>query len=77
MMLKTCRETSQLLSRSLDEELAWSERLQVRLHLRLCDACRRFEDQMRLLRRACAEIASGQRLAPRPLDPARRRPPDL
>jgi predicted anti-sigma-YlaC factor YlaD len=67
-MMKTCRETSLLLSRSLDETLPWQVRGQVRLHLMMCAACRRFERQMLLLRRACAQVASGRRLAPRRAD---------
>jgi predicted anti-sigma-YlaC factor YlaD len=71
-MMKTCRETSLLLSRSLDEKLSWLERTQVRLHLMLCEACRLFERQMLVLRVACAEMASGGRVAPRHSDHADR-----
>ncbi len=46
----TCKEVSSLVSQSLDRRLSWYERLQVRLHLFVCDACRRFAHQMRFLR---------------------------
>jgi predicted anti-sigma-YlaC factor YlaD len=71
-MMKNCRETSLLLSRSLDEKLSWLDLAQVRLHLMLCDACRQFERQMLVLRLACAQIASGRRAAPRGKDNADR-----
>jgi predicted anti-sigma-YlaC factor YlaD len=71
-MMKSCRDTSLLVSRSLDETLPWHESLQVRLHLLMCTACRRFERQMLLLRAACAEVAEGRRLAPGRPEPDRR-----
>lgn len=57
----SCRETSALVSKSLDERLSWRERIAVRLHLAMCSACRAFERQMLLLRSACAELAAGRR----------------
>jgi predicted anti-sigma-YlaC factor YlaD len=47
-----CKETSELVSRSLDERLSWSQRMGVRLHLLMCAACRQFAVQMSFLRRA-------------------------
>ena len=41
-MLK-CREASFLVSQSRDRRLRWSERLALRLHLWICDQCRRYE----------------------------------
>ncbi|MHB8454571.1 MAG: zf-HC2 domain-containing protein [Acidiferrobacterales bacterium] len=46
----TCKEVSSLVSQSLDRQLSWYEHLQVRLHLFVCDACRRFARQMHFLR---------------------------
>jgi len=48
----SCKDVSLLISRSYDAKLTWRQRLAVRLHLLVCDACRRFEEQMRFLRRA-------------------------
>ena len=48
----SCKETSELVSRSLDERLSWSQRMAVRLHLLMCGACRRFVEQMGVIRRA-------------------------
>ena len=48
----SCKETPQLVSRSLDARLSWSQRMAVRLHLLMCGACRRFVEQMGVIRRA-------------------------
>jgi len=46
----TCRETARLVSKDLDTRLTLRERWQVRLHLRLCEACRSYRAQLRRLR---------------------------
>jgi predicted anti-sigma-YlaC factor YlaD len=46
----TCKQASQFVSISLDRPLSWSERLQLKLHLLLCNACRRFNQQLQMLR---------------------------
>jgi hypothetical protein len=48
----SCKDTSLLVTRALDEPLSWRQRLGVRLHLAMCGACRRFERQTAFLRRA-------------------------
>lgn len=55
--MKSCREISELVSRSLDEPLGLTARLQVRLHLLFCEGCRRMEQQLRFVQRACRELA--------------------
>ena len=45
-----CQTAAQLISRRLDEPLAWHERCALRLHLALCVACRRFTRQVVFLR---------------------------
>lgn len=47
-----CRDMTHLISRSLDEELPWHERLAYRLHVLYCTSCRRFGRQLRALRDA-------------------------
>lgn len=55
MKLKaTCREVTQLLLRGEDRRLPLSERLTIRLHMLVCEACPRFERQVELMRRASA-----------------------
>jgi Putative zinc-finger len=46
-----CREVSRLVSDSLDRKLGWSDWLGMRLHLMICENCRRFSRQLRVLRR--------------------------
>lgn len=45
-----CREASQLISQSLDRPLSWSERWQLKIHLWMCNACRRFKKQLNQLK---------------------------
>jgi hypothetical protein len=53
----TCKETALLVSQSYDRRLSWRERLGVRLHLVVCDACTHFRRQMDFLRRAISRFA--------------------
>lgn len=46
-----CKQTSLLVSQSLDRPLTWRERLAVRIHLLICVYCRRFMQQLKLIRR--------------------------
>ncbi|MBM4220683.1 MAG: zf-HC2 domain-containing protein [Gammaproteobacteria bacterium] len=55
----SCKDTSELVSRSLDEELSWRQRIAVRLHLLICGACRRFVAQMGFIRRAARRYPGG------------------
>jgi len=45
----TCRQTSQLISESLDRPLPFSDRIKIKFHLFLCAACNRFNIQIRQL----------------------------
>jgi hypothetical protein len=49
-LMKTCKETSLLVTQSLDRKLTWTERLGMRIHLAVCNNCARFTKQMRLIR---------------------------
>lgn len=57
----TCREVHQLTSEGLDRHLSVVERLRVRLHLLVCLACRRFNEQTLLIRRALREVPADER----------------
>ncbi len=50
MIHKTCKETSMLVTQSLDRRLTWSERMSMGIHLAICDNCARFMRQMHALR---------------------------
>jgi hypothetical protein len=38
----TCKEASYLASKKLDKKLTWRESLNFRLHILMCDLCRRY-----------------------------------
>ena len=48
----SCRDASRLVSRREDAALSPWQRLVLRLHLSVCTACARFEQQVRFLRSA-------------------------
>jgi hypothetical protein len=48
----TCKDASHLISEREDRPLTWRERLGLRLHLWICNNCRRFERQMAAMRMA-------------------------
>lgn len=45
-----CKQTSLLVSQSLDRPLTWRERWAVRAHLLICVYCRRFKQQLLWIR---------------------------
>lgn len=49
---RSCQEASLLISERQDRTLAWSERLALALHLKVCVACPHFENQVDLMGRA-------------------------
>ena len=54
----SCKEVSRLLSQGEDRRLTLVERLKLRVHLRVCDACMRFARQLAFLRSALARYRS-------------------
>jgi len=48
--LLNCKQTSQLVSQSLDRRLSLRERIAVRVHLCICKYCRRFSRQLSAIR---------------------------
>lgn len=57
MKMLSCKETSRLVSQGLDRELAFGERVALRMHLAICVGCRRAKRQMAQLRRAVRQLA--------------------
>lgn len=55
-LLPNCREVHHLTMKGMDRELSWIERLRVRGHLLICDACTNFSAQMRLMRAAMRQM---------------------
>lgn len=50
-----CRHATLLVSQSMERRLTLRQRLALRLHLMMCDACTQFRKQVRLLRIAVAQ----------------------
>lgn len=50
--LPPCEEAVRLVSEGMDRELKLGERLKLRLHLKMCEWCRRYSDQVHLIRDA-------------------------
>jgi len=57
MRLISCKETTRLVSQGLDRDLAFGERVALRVHLAYCLGCRRTRRQMAFLRRAVQRLA--------------------
>ena len=47
----TCKDASRLLSQAEDRRLTLIERIKLRVHLAVCDACSRFSVQLAFMRR--------------------------
>ena len=47
----TCKETTELASRAMDERLSFGDRVAMRMHLAICKNCRRFTQQLQDMRR--------------------------
>jgi hypothetical protein len=50
----TCRDAAQIILKAEDRATPLTERLTLRLHLRICGNCRRFTRQVELMRQASA-----------------------
>lgn len=55
----TCREVHRLVSEGMDRDLTMVERTRMRVHLMVCGACSRFNQQMDTLRRAMRNFPMG------------------
>ena len=61
--ISTCKETSVLASRAMDQRLPFSDRMALRLHLAICENCARFNHQLQEMRRLFRETATGDHAA--------------
>jgi hypothetical protein len=61
--MPSCKEVSLLLSKACDQQLAWRDRLAVRLHLLYCRGCARLGQQLQLLRAAGRRLAQSDTLS--------------
>jgi hypothetical protein len=53
---RTCQEAHRMVAESLDRDLPLVERLQLRLHLSICDNCTHFKKQMLVLRKVVRKL---------------------
>ena len=54
----SCKQTSQIISQSLDRPLTMRERVALKLHLLVCKYCKRFSQQVQTLRVAIKTVVS-------------------
>jgi Putative zinc-finger len=70
--MPTCRETTELASRAMDEQLPFADRVALKLHLAICENCTRFNRQLQEMRRLFRAETAGDAL-PGLADDARQR----
>jgi hypothetical protein len=58
--MTSCKRAAELIARSLETPLTWRQRLALALHLGVCNMCRRFRRQMRLVQRAGRSLDKGE-----------------
>lgn len=63
----TCKESHRLVVEGQDRHLGPVERLGLRLHLSMCDACTNFSKQMEVMRRAMGQLGLRDFDAPEPI----------
>ena len=69
----TCKDASHLISEGQDRHLSLRERIGLRLHLWMCDSCRRFEQQIHYIHRTLRQgWSQGTRPEEKPLSPEAR-----
>lgn len=51
-----CKTVSRMISEGLDRDLPGPERVRLRYHFVLCEACRNVDEQMSFLRRAIRQM---------------------
>ncbi|HXE38205.1 MAG TPA: zf-HC2 domain-containing protein [Azonexus sp.] len=49
----SCKEVTRLLSEGQDRPLGLAEKMQLEMHLAICNGCKNFKSQMSFLREAC------------------------
>lgn len=61
-MMLSCRDVTQLISRSMDASLPVGKRIGVRVHLLICRFCARYEKQLLLIRETMRRVAAAEEL---------------
>ncbi|MDZ4142335.1 MAG: zf-HC2 domain-containing protein [Methylotenera sp.] len=55
-LIITCKDASKIISQSLDGPLPWPDRMKLKFHFLICDACIRFNRQLHILSNAVKGI---------------------
>lgn len=72
--MATCRETTELASRAMDQRLPFGDRMTMRMHLAICKNCARFNQQLQEMRRLFrVDTGADEGVAPGLKPEARRR----
>jgi len=50
--MKSCKETIQVISESMDDKQPFFKRLALKFHLMMCGLCTQYKDQIKFLRKA-------------------------
>ncbi len=61
-MMLSCRDVTQLISRSMDTSLPVGKRIGVRIHLLICRFCARYEKQLLLIRETVRRVVAEEEL---------------
>ncbi len=64
----SCREATRFVSEAHERPLGEQQRELLRMHLTMCSACRRFDDQMTTIRAAMRALAQKNAPSGRPED---------
>jgi hypothetical protein len=74
-----CREAATVILAALDHPISLRQRMLLRMHLSVCDACTRFDGQVRLMNSAMGQwrayAESGELASPPDGETAKPRPP--
>lgn len=65
----SCREVTRLVSDAQERPLGLQERMSLRMHITMCSACRKFENQMTTIRAAMRMFAGSDVPSVPPTDP--------
>jgi hypothetical protein len=60
IMMLSCRDVTQLISRSMDASLPVGKRIGVRIHILICRFCARYERQLLLIRETVRRLATAE-----------------
>jgi hypothetical protein len=55
MTMLSCKESTHLISEAQDRSLSFTERAALETHMLICVGCRRYREQMGVLRTLCRE----------------------